>query len=233
MVTSQSLQSPKYNLSHNWLYDSSIIVQGLTLLALFVSSLSAILNKSSHAILAFSVSFVGDSCDGVTTSLAPVQPVSVSATISASVAISVFPATVVLALETHVPVSTLTHAQLTYCWTSHKAVLYIIIPLDGVGIQVSLAVASAYTGNFILFVNSVSHEYVISTSIVWLSESLSKIWDSTKTTLQSVPIDRSWFLSELASPLEPIPLWVIVNVHQVASPFMISTFVPVLFLSTI
>jgi len=67
------------------------------LFALLLSSVSAILTRSARTGVVFAVSFDGDSWLGVTTSNAPVSPVSVSACICASVGISTLPATVVLA----------------------------------------------------------------------------------------------------------------------------------------
>jgi len=76
---------------------------------------------------------------------APVSQVSVPATLCAVVAISTLPATVVLAFGTE-PAAISAHAQPTYCWNTHNAVLYTNIQFAGLGMPASLAVASAYTG---------------------------------------------------------------------------------------
>lgn len=79
---------------------------------------------------------------GNTDNKAPVPPVSVPAILSADVAISTLPATVVLAFGV-LPAAMSVHAQLTYCWNTHNAVLYTNIQFAGLGIAASLAVASA------------------------------------------------------------------------------------------
>jgi len=84
-------------------------------------------------------------CSFVGVSVAPVQPVAVPAVTSTSVGSSTLPAAVVLAFGTE-PAAISAHAQPTYCWNTHNAVLYANIQFAGLGMPASLAVASAYTG---------------------------------------------------------------------------------------
>jgi hypothetical protein len=83
------------------------------------------------------------SCAGHTNNSAHVPPVDVPAVTSHAVAFSTFPATVSLAFGVLAPLVSSTHAHAWYFWNSPTAVLYILIQLLGLGIAVSLAVASA------------------------------------------------------------------------------------------
>lgn len=107
-------------------------------------AVNVVFERVSHAKLAsiFTLSVSGD-----TASIAQVPHVQVHALTSACVAISTLPATVVLAFTT-VPVARSDHDPPIYCCIVPVPELYIIIPLIGLVIAESLAVASAQFGRF-------------------------------------------------------------------------------------
>lgn len=105
-------------------------------------AVNVVFKRVSHAKLAsiFTLSVSGD-----TANIAQVPHVQVHALTSACVAISTLPATVVLAFTT-LPVARSAHAPLMYCWIVPVPELYIIIPLTGLVIAASRAVALAQFG---------------------------------------------------------------------------------------
>lgn len=107
IVTSQSLQSPKYHklINHNKLD----IVDDLSLLESEVSEN----NILSLATGVADVILLGFNCHGVATRLAQVQPVFVHNSTSACVASSTLPAAVVVALATE-PLANVDHAPASY-----------------------------------------------------------------------------------------------------------------------